>query len=123
MFIRWTEAIRSAWKCVSRCCQIYLAAGESVIKKLPSGQTVEASGGQVMELYCLRARVRDRAGIFRGEAVFQHVDSTLYLISEHKWGAGLTLDADERGGISSVACAGCYLHERDPVRTGQLVKC
>lgn len=61
---RGSEVIQSTWKRVSRSCQNYLAARESVIKNLLSGRTMEESGDQAMELYCSRADNRDRYGKF-----------------------------------------------------------
>lgn len=75
------EAICSTWKRVSRACQKYLAARESVIKIPPSGRTIEGSGDQFMELYCARAGSKDRTGQLRDAPAFQHTETSLCLMT------------------------------------------
>lgn len=61
---RGSEEIRSTWNCVSRSCQTYLAASESVIQNLPCGRTIEEFVEQLMELYCSRAGTMEMSGKF-----------------------------------------------------------
>lgn len=88
------EGIRSTWKRISRSCHIYLAARESVIKQLLSGRTIEECGDQVMELYWSPAGSMERSGKFRDDPAFQHIDSSILLMTQPKWGTCLTTTSD-----------------------------